>query len=183
MKSEKRRKLLKSIAAGSGAVLAGRSLPESWSRPVVDSVMLPGHAQTSGRIYSGESIQVVSVDNQDGILLAGFLDPLVATAGAAEMSYTYTYCISLLSETIADVKVQIIRNDLPETYEYAGQLEVDVPGELPGKDVCEDTSKPAHPAKVGNVTDSSLSFTFDTTFTVPFAGTCVTFPSMNCPAG
>jgi hypothetical protein len=45
---ESRRKLLKSIAAGSGAIVAGKSLPESWSRPVVDSVVLPAHAQTSG---------------------------------------------------------------------------------------------------------------------------------------
>ena len=42
-----RRKLLKSIAAGSGAVVAGKSLPECWSKPVVDAVMLPAHAQTS----------------------------------------------------------------------------------------------------------------------------------------
>lgn len=47
MSDTSRRKLLKSIAAGSGAIVAGKSLPESWSRPVVDSVMLPAHAQTS----------------------------------------------------------------------------------------------------------------------------------------
>ena len=47
MSDKSRRKLLKSIAAGSGAVIAGKSLPDSWSRPVVDSVMLPAHAQTS----------------------------------------------------------------------------------------------------------------------------------------
>lgn len=45
--SDSRRKLLKSIAAGSGAVIAGKNLPESWSRPVVDSVMLPAHAVTT----------------------------------------------------------------------------------------------------------------------------------------
>jgi len=45
--SESRRKLLKSIAAGSGAIVAGKSLPENWIRPVVDSVMLPAHAQVS----------------------------------------------------------------------------------------------------------------------------------------
>ena len=44
---ESRRKLLKSIAAGSGAIVAGKSLPENWKRPVVDSVILPAHAQTS----------------------------------------------------------------------------------------------------------------------------------------
>jgi hypothetical protein len=53
-KSDKsRRKLLKSIAAGSGAIVAGKSLPENWSRPVVDSVMLPAHAQTSYGPYAG----------------------------------------------------------------------------------------------------------------------------------
>ena len=46
--SDKRRKLLKSIAAGSGAIVAGKSLPENWARPVVGSVLLPAHAQTSG---------------------------------------------------------------------------------------------------------------------------------------
>ena len=45
--SNSRRKLLKTFAAGSGAVVAGKNLPESWTRPVVDSVMLPAHAQTS----------------------------------------------------------------------------------------------------------------------------------------
>lgn len=45
--SESRRKLLKSLAVGSGAVVAGKALPESWSRPVVDSMVLPAHAQTS----------------------------------------------------------------------------------------------------------------------------------------
>lgn len=42
-----RRKLLKSIAVGSGAIVAGKSLPESWSKPVVDTVMLPAHAATT----------------------------------------------------------------------------------------------------------------------------------------
>jgi len=48
MSDNNRRKLLKSLAAGSGAVIAGKSLPESWTKPVVDSVLLPAHAQTSG---------------------------------------------------------------------------------------------------------------------------------------
>jgi len=46
--NDSRRKLLKSIAAGSGAVVAGKSLPESWSKPVIDTVMLPAHAATTG---------------------------------------------------------------------------------------------------------------------------------------
>ncbi len=46
--NDSRRKLLKSLVAGSGAVVAGKALPESWTKPVVDSVMLPAHAQTTG---------------------------------------------------------------------------------------------------------------------------------------
>ncbi len=51
--TDSRRKLLKSIAAGSGAVVAGKSLPESWSKPVIDSVMIPAHAATTDDNESG----------------------------------------------------------------------------------------------------------------------------------
>jgi len=47
MSDKRRRKLLKSIAAGSGAVITGKTLPELWTRPIVDSVALPAHATTS----------------------------------------------------------------------------------------------------------------------------------------
>ncbi len=45
--NDSRRKLLKSIAAGSGALVAGKSLPKSWSKPVINTVLLPAHAETS----------------------------------------------------------------------------------------------------------------------------------------
>jgi len=47
MSNELRRKLLKSITFGSGALVAGKSLPENWTKPVVNSVLLPTHAQTT----------------------------------------------------------------------------------------------------------------------------------------
>ena len=47
MSDKARRKLLKTIVSGGGAIVAGKSLPESWTKPVVDSVMLPAHAETS----------------------------------------------------------------------------------------------------------------------------------------
>jgi len=79
---ESRRKLIKSIAVGSGAIITGKSLPESWSRPVVDSVLLPAHAQTSGQTYSSTSIQVVSLDPQGNKMFAGVMDGLVLSAHA-----------------------------------------------------------------------------------------------------
>jgi hypothetical protein len=81
--SESRRKLLKSIAAGSGAVIAGKSLPENWSRPVIDSVMLPAHARTSifpSAFVSAGTLPSASLDN--GSLLADFADKLVPEAKA-----------------------------------------------------------------------------------------------------
>jgi len=42
--SSKRRQLLKSIVAGSGTIAAGKSLPESWSKPVINAIVLPAHA-------------------------------------------------------------------------------------------------------------------------------------------
>lgn len=85
MSSESRRKLLKSIAAGSGAIVAGKSLPNSWSRPVVDSVMLPAHALTSMPAYSATGIPGQSVPFgllEPGNLFADIVDTLVPEASA-----------------------------------------------------------------------------------------------------
>lgn len=43
-----RRRLLKSLTVGGGMATAVKAVPEVWRRPVIDSVILPVHAQTSG---------------------------------------------------------------------------------------------------------------------------------------
>ena len=42
-----RRVLLKSIVAGSAAVTAGKTLSETWAKPLTDVVILPSHARTT----------------------------------------------------------------------------------------------------------------------------------------
>lgn len=42
-----RRRLLKTIAAAGGVITAGKMLPDNWKRPIVDTALLPAHAQTS----------------------------------------------------------------------------------------------------------------------------------------
>lgn len=42
---DNRRKLLKTFAVGSGAVLVEKSLPETWVKPVINSIVLPVHAE------------------------------------------------------------------------------------------------------------------------------------------
>lgn len=44
-----RRKLIKALTLGGGAVTITK-IPSTWSKPVVDSVVLPAHAQTTGTI-------------------------------------------------------------------------------------------------------------------------------------
>jgi hypothetical protein len=96
MSDKSRRKLLKSIAAGSGAIVAGKSLPESWSRPVVDSVMLPAHAMTSLiTTHAGQTTQRVAQLDTDS-MFAEVLDTLVPEAKAQPPAadVTYDYCIT-----------------------------------------------------------------------------------------
>ena len=46
--TEGRRQLLKAVTVGGGAVVVGASLPAAWTKPVIESVVLPAHAQASG---------------------------------------------------------------------------------------------------------------------------------------
>lgn len=45
--NDRRRKLLRSIATGGTVIVAGKSIPETWTKPIVNSVLLPTHASTS----------------------------------------------------------------------------------------------------------------------------------------
>ncbi len=89
--NDSRRKLLKSIAAGSGAVVAGKSLPESWSKPIIDTVMLPAHAEltddsasaalTNKSFYRppGETLGMVEpVNESSNALFDAFISPAMA---------------------------------------------------------------------------------------------------------
>lgn len=73
---------MKGLAVGSGAVIAGKSLPDNWMRPAVDSVILPAHAQTSVLGSSGPATLVRVTQNQldDGSLLANVKDTLLPQA-------------------------------------------------------------------------------------------------------
>ncbi|MGA8259036.1 MAG: hypothetical protein WB783_02365 [Arenicellales bacterium] len=44
---QSRRRMLKSMALGTGAMVAGENTPARWAKPMVNSVLLPAHAQTS----------------------------------------------------------------------------------------------------------------------------------------
>jgi hypothetical protein len=114
MSDKSRRKLLKSIAAGGGAVMAGKSLPESWARPIVDSVVLPAHAQTSGIATYAGSNTVSRAMNGPSSVFAKISDSLINTANAGSCSalLEISYCIkAAVGATVATVQVILTVED------------------------------------------------------------------------
>lgn len=45
-----RRKAVKTIVGGVGALAAYHTLPVNWSKPIIEQIFLPVHAQTSGEV-------------------------------------------------------------------------------------------------------------------------------------
>ena len=81
-KTTARRKLIKSLAAGS---IVGVSLPEKWSQPIINSVLLPAHAQTTtgGPQFAGIILNgIVSTEpptrTNTGDLIDFFVSPAYA---------------------------------------------------------------------------------------------------------
>lgn len=67
-----RRKILRTLVAGGGALTAAKITPEQWTKPVVEAVMLPSHAATSiirgaSSPFGNFSSGVVTVDTVDPI--------------------------------------------------------------------------------------------------------------------
>jgi hypothetical protein len=48
-----RRHILRTLVVGGGAMTAARATPETWVKPVVESIILPGHAATSAPVAPG----------------------------------------------------------------------------------------------------------------------------------
>jgi hypothetical protein len=165
---ESRRKLLKSIAAGSGAIVAGKSLPESWNRPVVDTVILPAHAQTSLMSSSGEGqVTRAAIDSESDSLLARTISNLIPEARAgAGVSGGIFICVRHLSDTQADFEAMVVYgNDCDFSYRYfASNVPVGNETDMEGENLCmtiETLNGPLGGAK-GSFTDIDKNlFTFN----------------------
>ena len=94
---ESRRKLLKSIATGSGVIVAGKSLPENWTKPVVDTVMLPAHAQTTTPTPPTPPTLLATCNPADGSNVA---DPDTVTS--MDLSATAPYPAEVLVQRICN---------------------------------------------------------------------------------
>ena len=127
---ESRRKLLKSIAAGSGAIVAGKSLPDSWSRPMVDSVVLPAHAMTSLTESSGPAGDIQNAKLETDSLFAKAVDSLVPEAQANGTTIDDSQvCVTQTSATRGNFEAWVVYTDCVTytVYYSANNVEVGVP--------------------------------------------------------
>jgi hypothetical protein len=81
-----RRRLLATLGTG-GAIAVAKTLPESWTKPLIDSVMLPAHGETS------PTIPLVSLSS--------------TPASAPEDGGTFTFELSLSAATTNTVTVVV----------------------------------------------------------------------------
>jgi len=83
-RQDARRRLLRTLVAGGGAMAGSRLLPDDWRKPVVDKVLLPAHAQGTllpGGAFAGAAELLLLGDNS-GPAPGSLLDLVVGTAHA-----------------------------------------------------------------------------------------------------
>lgn len=90
-KNSSRRRAVKTIAGGVGALAAYHVLPVNWSTPVIEQIFLPAHAAVSGITLSDPcTVELVRGDQEssiDVIRVSGFVTPPV---GGLEVSIAAT---------------------------------------------------------------------------------------------
>ncbi len=126
-----RRILLKSIVSGFGAVVAGKSLPKSWSKPVVDSVMLPAHAETTGGsvkvlvetpTWYSDDFTFGGIQAQT-LLLEDALSVLVQDAQASCLTTQGSMCVDTRNAPAFKAQVLVTDGFLEALYTGVGTIE------------------------------------------------------------
>jgi hypothetical protein len=70
--NQSRRKALKKIAVGVGALTGYSVLPQKWTQPIIDNIVLPAHAQTSGVTAANQlTLSLLSGDQSSEVVSIG----------------------------------------------------------------------------------------------------------------
>lgn len=100
---EKRRKALKKILAGSGTVVTAAAMQDKWAKPVVDSVVLPAHAQASGVAMRSSGVVAItngSISDSDAqFAQSSILDTLIPAANAINGCILSGQCFDVSATT------------------------------------------------------------------------------------
>lgn len=105
--SASRRRALRGIVAGGGAGAVAAFVPGTWTRPVVDSVLLPAHAQTSVTPYQsvgsvGDISGLEPSESQFRQFVDNVTDMLMPSAHAASGWSPYGSCLQIEVDNLLD---------------------------------------------------------------------------------
>lgn len=89
-----RRKALKSLLATSGVVAGSQALSSQWSKPLIEAVILPAHAQTSGTsgTFTSGIINNPISSNRNWFRNSNLLDTLISPAHANHDDVAESVC-------------------------------------------------------------------------------------------
>lgn len=103
-----RRKILRTIVTGGGLGATAAFVPTTWTKPVVDAVTLPAHAQTSGGPFNGTGVVGVgppimqAPDEGDfGSFVQAVRDVIIPTA-EAQGGRPFGRCLTITVGNLAD---------------------------------------------------------------------------------
>ena len=181
-----RRRALKSALLTGGIVAGSNVLPQKWARPVVDSVILPSHADTtddSGNLAEGQPTAAPTVNyffsspldtaQTDSLLkrtnsfAERALDIVVPTASAAPNATPVYVCLAITGNTFTG---RVIRepytNAFQDYNDLSGTVGVGLPLTNPSEP-CSSTGITPPTMTVDQVTPTSCRCTFvDTNETI-----------------
>lgn len=96
-----RRELLKTLAAGSGAIAASTMVPDRWVKPVIEADLLPAHAQASPTPTPKPIVFNINCTANPTSGDTTFVDDITATVSA------------LGGASVANIEVQYIAETVP----------------------------------------------------------------------
>lgn len=124
-----RRRLLKSLMVGGSILTISRSLPEKWVRPVVESVVLPAHAQTSAINGHFAGFANTGQVTAEATPILDLLAPRVY-AGAVINTSTQNYiCAEVDNNSVTSVLVYVSNTFILTPLSSA--VPQDIPGSVP----------------------------------------------------
>lgn len=105
-----RRKILRSLVLTGGVGAGSALIPTSWTRPVVEAVTLPAHAQTTGPQFVGSGPATDLTDLDDGSSFESFvesvremvLDDAHAGEDKIKLPIPFGFCITITVVNLSD---------------------------------------------------------------------------------
>lgn len=102
-KNEARRRLLRSLTASGGVMATSALLPREWVSPIVKSVILPAHAQTTGLITGNFGAAASAVTRNDIPSVLDLIVPQAHANGSASVGNVVFTAYWAVGENGADI--------------------------------------------------------------------------------